>query len=188
MAYTRITALWSGAAGLPGYTRLRFDGDLDSAGAAAAAGRIRAFFDSIKTLLPSGVNIGFAEAAQVFDVASVLTGEVQYAPPLPVAGSGAGGYSAASGCVVNWLTGAVRNGRKVRGRTFLVPLANTGYQSDGTLAPATVTTVTAAAQALLAGTPAMTVASVYSGGGGGITGVTGATVPDRAAVLRSRRD
>lgn len=187
MAYTRITAIWTGATGLPGYTRLKFQGDLDSAAALACANRVRTFFDSIKAFLPSAISINFAEAAQVYDLDQTLTAEVGFTPPALVLGGGAGSFSSPTGMVVNWLTSLIFQGHKVRGRSFLVPLAGTAYQSDGSLATATITAVQGAATALIAGTPSLVVAS---GGNGSfaVSPVNAMSVPDRAAVLRSRRD
>ena len=110
MAYTRITALWTGVAGLPGYTRLRFNGELTSAESALAAGRMRAFFEAIKPKLALGVNISFAEAAQQFNTLGELIGEVAYAPPAPVTSTGTGAFAAPVGVVVNWLTDVVFKG------------------------------------------------------------------------------
>lgn len=187
MAYTRITALWNGAAGLPGYSRFKFVGDLDSGGAAAAAARLRTFFDSIKALLPAAVNITFAEAAQIFDLQQQLTGEVAFTPPTGIQGTAAGTFASPVGMVVNWTTGSIVGGRKVRGRTYLVPAAASAFSSAGQPVGTSVTTVTTAANALAAGTPALTIAS-KTPTSFGLSSVVGASVPVRAAVLRSRRD
>lgn len=188
MAHTRITAIWTGATGLPGYTRMRFAGELDAAGAATAAGRMRTFFDAVKAYIPSVVSINFAEAAQVYNTARELQAEVGFTPPASVVGVGSGAFSAPAGMVVNWLTGAVVNGRKVRGRSFMVPLAGAAFATDGTPGPTTVTTFQGAAAALLTGTPALIIAGGTPETGSVEASVTGASVPDRAAVLRSRRD
>lgn len=189
MAYTRITALWTGANGLPGYTRMKFNGQLDSAAAAAAAGRMRTFFDSVKTYLPAAVSISFSEAAQWFATTGELQAEVGFTPPAPVVGAATGAYSAASGVVVNWLTGGVANGRKIRGRTFLVPCGQPVYSTAGQITAVPLAAITSAAQALLAGTPYLVVAANTPAGGSGYEAqIIGATVPSRVAVLRSRRD
>lgn len=188
MAYTRITALWNGATGLPGYSRFKFAGDLDSAGAAAAAARLRTFFDSVKALIPSAINITFAETAQVFSVDQQLTGEITYAPPAAVAGTSSGNFAGPTGMVINWVTSAFIGGRKVRGRTFMVPLGTSVYGPDGTPTSIAVTTLTSGAAALAAGTPSLVIASHPSEGVYSTAGVSGASVPKRVAVLRSRRD
>ena len=187
MAHTRITALWQGAAGLPGYTRMRFEGELDAAGATAAAGRMRAFFGAFTLRIPTIINITWDGVGQVFDTTGTLVSQVNYTPPALVQGASGDPYSAASGFVCNWLTGAIWQGHQVRGRTFLVPLTGAAFSNDGTPAANALAEVRTAAAALVAGTPKL---CVFGGKDGAfITAtVTGSNVPDRAAVLRSRRD
>jgi hypothetical protein len=111
-------------------------------------------------------------------------------------------YAGGTGGVVNWLTGAVVNGRKVRGRTFLVPLMSNGFSNDGTLTSGCVSTLTAAGNAALGTTgcnmtvwskiwdkkPTSPPAAVPPKQiGGSLARVTSVLVPDRAAQLRSRR-
>ena len=188
MSHTRVTALWTGVAGLPGYTRLSFNGALDEAAATACANRVRAFFDNIKGLLPPGVVISFSEVAQVFNAGGQLTGEVAVVPPPAVAATGTGAFAAPVGAVVQWITGVFINGRRVRGRTFLVPLASSAFAVDGTPGSTTLATIGGAANTLQNGVPALVIAGGIGEGGGYEVPVTGASVPDRAAVLRSRRD
>lgn len=188
MPFTRITALWTGAAGLPGFSRFRFDTAMTGAEAAAAASRVRAFFEAIKTSIPSGISITFDGVATVFSDVGVQTGIVAYTPPANVSGGAAGTYSAPAGGVINWLTGLFHGGRQIRGRTFLVPLGSGAFQSDGTIATATLSAVLTAGNALLGGGPPMIVFSNDGAGFTAVTPVTGCNMPDRAAVLRSRRD
>lgn len=186
MSYTQITAVWTGAAGLPGYTRLRFNGPATSAEAEAMAARVRTFFAAWTTYIPSGIRISFGGPAQIFSDAAVLEGEVTYTSPADVNGTAAGAYAAASGATVQWLTNAYQNGRKVRGRTFMVPLA-AAYDTAGTLATAVVTNGTAAANALANDVPGLTLVT-RSGAIVQRASIVGGVVADRAAVLRSRRD
>jgi hypothetical protein len=118
------------------------------------------------------------------------------APATITGGSVANNYSGASGLVINWRTAGVRNGRRVRGRTFLVPLAGGAYGTDGTIDNANITETVTAATALY------TTASPIKLGvwarpkrddlgniteDGSFHPVVAASVPDMAAVLRSRR-
>lgn len=189
MAYTSVTALWSGFTGGPGYTRLKFAGNLSGPAATNCADRMRTFFQALITYLPAGCVVSFSEAAQQFDTTGLLIAEVPISPvPGSITGTGAGAYAGGSGAVINWLTGSVLNGRKVRGRTFLVPLTG-AFFTDGTLAGAAITAITTAATTLQGGSPGLVVASgLVPGTSGSSAGVTGVSVPDRAAVLRSRRD
>jgi hypothetical protein len=103
-------------------------------------------------------------------------------------------YTGGSGFVVDWITGAVWQGHKVRGRTFIVPSVLTNA-NDGTVLPAVVTAGQAAGAALIAD-PTTTFAvwakkfddsKPPKQTAGALFAVTGAIVPDRSAQLRSRR-
>jgi hypothetical protein len=92
------------------------------------------------------------------------------------------------------------NGRRVVGRTYLVPLGNTPvFQTDGTLNDTFRNAVIANGNSLNNGSPQHVV--YYNRGGPsdppkptdkphtfGWQTVTACTVPDKAGVLRSRRD
>ena len=106
-------------------------------------------------------------------------------------GTGAGGYSAASGFEISWITPAFRNGRIVRGRSFIVPASITSYDSNGTLSASCISTALAAAQAAITLQNATLV--VYSrpttaNPTPAVSSVDQVQVPDKVVVLRSRRD
>jgi len=188
MGYTEITALWQGFTGSPGYTRVKFDGLLDEGGAQAATARLRTFFSGMTSILPDDVQIGFTEAGRLYNDAGVLVGEVDQGTHATVVGQSVGSFSSPSGAVINWLTAAFQRGRRLRGRTFIVPLAGSAYDASGSLAGTTITSLSTAAETLIGGTPGVIIASRRADGFYLQAIVTGSSVPDRAAVLRSRRD
>lgn len=187
MAYTTLTSVWTGTTGLPGYTKLHFLGELDPTSIASAAGSIKAFWEAIKSYLPGAVTVQLDGIAQTFTTGGQLTGEIPYTPPAATVGTSASAYAGASGAVINWLTDQFPNGRRLRGRTFIVPMAGTAYQNDGTLAPTVVTALRSAAQALAGGPQPLCVVR-RSGATALNIHVSGTAVPDRTAVLRSRRE
>jgi hypothetical protein len=198
----KVKVRWAGFNGAPGWSNFFFDtvdGSFhSSADAAAAVARVRTFFNAVKVRIPSHVTMTIQPDVEVV---SAATGEMTdvygvAAEPAIAGTAAAASYSAASGMVINWRTAGVRNGRRVRGRTFLVPIAGGAYQSDGTIEPGNLTETAAAASAFV------TTASPVKLGVwarpvkdqlGAVTApgefhqVTSATVPDLAAVLRSRR-
>ena len=187
MSFTKITAVWSGKTGLPGYTSLRWNGELDAAGATTAAAAMRVFFNGLAEYIPQGVTISWDGLATIHGTNGAMTGDVSYTPPSSVTCSGTSAYSAASGAVIHWNTGLFQNGRRFRGRTFIVPLSN-AFQTDGTIADTFRSTLVG-----LAATLAVSGSGLVVFGGSPTTGyvtstVTGVSVPDRAAILRSRRD
>jgi hypothetical protein len=91
--------------------------------------------------------------------------------------------------MVRWQTSGIVNGRRVKGRTFLVPLINTTYGS-GVIGAGTVSAIQSAADTFVASAGAdMRIWHRPTAGAGGIAyPITAAVVPNLATVLRSRRD
>lgn len=176
---------WTGFQGAPGYSILyRSD-------TTPAVDNIRTFLDSVKALLPSGVNVKVRTSGDIVDSSTgALTGSWSVGASAAVVGIASGSYVGGAGAVVRWLTDGIVGGHRVRGRTFLVPLVYTAFESNGTLAAGTVTTILAAAAALVTseGTEFGVWHRPVNGGGGQWFNVVGADVPDRSALMRSRRD
>jgi hypothetical protein len=193
MTMYKTTAKWSGFNGAPGYTNFYFQGTGDGASAQAAADKAHGFFDRVKAIIPTGVTIHVEEEVELVDEVTGMMESVQNVTmPPEVPGMGGANYSGASGACITWLTGGVRNGRRVRGRTFLVPLHVGSYDTDGTLGSITSGIIRDAAAYLAdpAG-PQLIVWSrpSVSGAADGIGNwVTSYRVVDKAAVLTSRRD
>lgn len=191
---------WEGAAqGLPGYTTLYFDagpaGTPTSPQAAVDAGR--AFFNTafgvgVGTYLPSTIRIvspSVVDAVQVNDGGLVTS--VAVAQPSDVQGTSNGTYAGGSGACITWTTGSFIAGNRVRGRTFLVPVAGSGLASDGTLSPQILADAGAAAAALIAAIPDLVVYHRPSSAGaadGLAFPAIGYKLTDKVAQLRSRRD
>lgn len=193
MPILRITANWSGFRGAPGYSNFFFRGTSAlEEDPVAAAEAVRTFFDSFKAFLPTGLRIEMSGVAGNIDETNgALVGEVNYAPPAAVLGAATGAYSAATGAVVNWNTSSYRNGRRVRGRTFVVPLAANVFDSQGDIASNPLTTFRNAASELVANPgpdPMVVWSRPKAGSPGAAAEVTSASVPDLGAILRSRRD
>ena len=181
----RIRVAWTGFPGAPGVSTFY------ATTAATPMANIRTFFNNIHPFLPSDVTLSFPGAGDVLDdVTGILTGSWSAAPPADVTGSGTGTYAAPVGAVVNWGTATIHRGRRMRGRTFLVPLNGPSFQNDGSLDSTVRAGLISGAQALIAAGPGNLLAwsRPISGGGGLSAAVTTANVPDLAAVLRSRRD
>lgn len=203
MNILRARAEWAGFTGAPGFTVMHFRGAGGSGGAGSdptettaldAVNRIRVFFAAFSEFLPDDVTINLDP---VVDVLESTTGELQDSynveQPGPIRGGAAFSYSASSGAVVNWRTGQVRNGRRIRGRSFIVPLCSNAYSTTGQLNPESRTAIQTAA-AVLAGPDPDSQLGVYarisaSGASDGVWApCTASSVPALLAVLRSRRD
>lgn len=184
---------WSGFAGAPGYSSFYFAGGGGLiTDAQQVADRVSDAIPGLAAALPGDVRIAVENEVERLDSD---TGEIlgfhSVTTDAGFTGGGSGGYSAASGAVINWRTDDVRFGRRIRGRTFIVPLAGNGFDADGTLSASALSDVNGFANAIRGGDldSELVVWSRPRDGAGGVAAtVTGHSVPDMAAVLRSRRD
>lgn len=195
----RVTAVWQGFAGAPGYSKFSFTGLTDATKLNAAGAAIRTFFDTIKAGLMTTWTVDVQPTVQVHDMANglLLREDIMSADPAVVTGtaSSSGSYTGGAGMYVTWNTSSIYNGHRVRGRTYLVPLVQVN-SPDGTIAAASTTLVQGAANALISSQAGMF--AVWSKTftedekpvqiGGGLSTVTSASVPDKTGILRSRRD
>jgi len=199
----RVKSRWTGFSGAPGYSVMHFrdfntpdpgagDGTVEDA--TAAVQRVQQFFSALAVAIPDEVSIDVEREVDVIDDSTgELVNSLQSTQGGIIDGTAGGSYLAPAGAVVNWRTGGIRNGRRIRGRTFLVPLAASNFNAQGQLIPAVQNVIQTAASALAAntGSPDLFVfarptAPAASDGTSSV--VTGATVPQMAAILRSRRD
>lgn len=196
MSVTRVQAIWNGFVGSPGYSNFYFGGVLDAAGLNAAALAVRNLFNNIGATgadyIPTGTTIAINPTASVFSLQGELEEEKPItSPPAAAAGSGSGNYAGGAGAVIIWKTGSVVHGRKLNGRTFLVPLTG-AFEANGTLSSTAVTRIGSAAQSLITAMPSFCIQGNNRKKGepateGWSANVVAFTVPDRSAFLRSRR-
>lgn len=159
--------------------------------AQSMADRCRVLFDAIKNLVPPGVTWTFPNEVTELDTTTGVLEDVHtITSPLDVVSTAAsGGHSRPSGGRIDWNTSSVVNGRRLRGRTYIVPLAAAQYDTTGTLASGLITALETAATAYRS-TSVFTAAQpvVWSRTHGVLADIVGSSVIDRASVLRSRRD
>ena len=184
---SRIRAAWQNWPGAPGVSTFY----AVMGPAQSEVDGVRAFFNALAALLPSGLTITVPPSGDNIDDA---TGQIVGAwsvttPPAVVTGTGAGNYAGNAGACVHWTTGSVLLGRRVKGTTFLVPLVSTAFATDGSIGAATLTTLQTAAAGLVtawAGNGKVWSRKTQFRQGSSYT-VTGSSVPDLAISLRSRR-
>jgi hypothetical protein len=196
----RVVTRWTGFNGAPGFTNLFFrdfeggDGQPNQASIEGAQARVQTFWNAVNDYLPNDVTLTIDSVVDILDSTNGQLINSLNAPSSPViTGLDASSYAAASGAVISWRTATIRNGRRIRGRTFLVPMGSGAFGVNGGIQPSIVTALQNAANALLAssGTPDLHIWARPTGPGAtdGVLGlVTGASVPTVGAVLRSRRD
>lgn len=196
-----VRANWSGTTGGPGLTQLAVFGGggapLSAANAQSAVDAVRAWFLGLASYLPNEVTIQVQPSVDQYNQATgQLTDTVTAGTaPAVVTGSSTGNYTGGAGFKVTWETNAIANGRRVRGRTYIVPAGGNVYDNDGTLLATVTTDIINKSNTLL---------STLSGAGlglvvwsrptalgstdGVITAVQTPVVKDKTAILRGRRD
>lgn len=173
--------------------------------AQAFADAVATLFNTItSTTLPSDVSISYdGEVVELDTSTGTLMAVEAVTPPSSTNFNGASVYAAPTGARIDWTTEAIVAGRRLRGRTYIVPMGAAAFANDGTLSSSTVTDLLAAADAYISAANVSTVLSPavwsrpkYEGTGsertitrpGTLADVVGRSIPDQAAVLRSRRD
>jgi hypothetical protein len=199
----RAKIRWSGFTGGPGFSVFHFRDfatgtgeDPTQATADAANTKLNTFITAILPQLPNVVNLQVHSEMELIEWTNGNLIDVLNVTPANGRNGTAGAtvvYSAAVGAVINYRTNGIRNNRRVRGRTFLVPLASSAYALDGSLASANHTAIQNAANALITtetaadlGVWARPTAPGASDGAWYVAST--ANVPDMTAVLRSRRN
>lgn len=193
----RTTAIWSGFAGAPGYTKHSWADLTDSTSRNAALTKVQTLFETVKAYLPNGCTVQVQSAIDEFDMATgaIIGASTGTQPPLVTSSAVAGAYAGGSGLCITWNTGLIFNRRRVRGRTFFVPTANGAFENNGTLIAAAITTFGGAANTFLAlSAPRPNIWSrQWSNAdppvqvGGALAPIDTYTLRDMASQLRSRR-
>lgn len=182
----RLRTLWSGPPVVgEGVSTFYLD-----EGASGFLSDFHTFWAAVGNRVPTGITWTTPNTGDLVDInTGELTGTWTDGSSSSVSSSGAGAYAAGVGARFTWPTSGIRNGRRVRGSTFLVPLVTSCYQADGTIDGAVWTSLSSAAGALYTGTaPALRVWSrPVNGAGGQSNTVIGSALPDKVSWLRSRR-
>lgn len=151
MSVFRTTATWQGFQGAPGYTKLSFIEVVGTAGADAVTAATRTFLAAFANALPTASTIQVArEVAEYDEVTGTLLQEISATTtPAVISGAANLAYAGGAGMFVGWRTGTIWQGRRVQGRTFIVPQAGI-YFTDGTLTSTAISAAQSAADALIA--------------------------------------
>lgn len=195
----RVTAIWSGFTGAPGYSKFSFSDLTTDAARNAAGAAIKAYFDGCKAYQQSGWSIGVQPLVQEYNVESGdLVGEATMTtvPSATVGTPASGPFAGGSGFCVTWKTSTIYGGRRTQGRTFHVPAVSC-FDTDGTLSSSALIAIRAAADGLVAAPGidfCIWARSWYINAegkkqaiGGDLGPVTSAVVKDASSQLRTRR-
>ena len=194
---------WSGTSGGPGLTQFAaVGGSAMTAGVAQSlVNAARIFWAAQAAAMPDELRLIVSPVVDVYNESDgeLTASYVAAQAPLVVAGTATQGYAGGAGYKVNWNTGVIRNGRRVRGATFIVPAALAIYTNVGEVSGAHQTLVNTAANKLIADfTAAGAPLAVWSRPTdatetkparlGALTGVVSGSTAQKSAILRGRRD
>lgn len=166
-----------------------------SEGGSPPVAAIQAAFQARSSLFPAGTTITVpASGDTINDTTGALVGGWSVASTNTATMDGAAAAAAGVGACITWTTGGIVSGKKgprrLRGRTFLVPLSTTTYEANGTLTSGALSGLQALAAALMASGPLGIWHRPTSIGAadGNSYGVQSSRVRDKVAFLSSRRD
>lgn len=193
MKLHRVVVSWSGA-GIVGtaVSVLHFDGSEE---AAPPIANIYTAFNNARTLFPAGIAIQVPNSGEsIEDTTGALDGLWTAPAQNVIGGSNIAASAAGVGVCVGWTTGGIVTGpsgrpRKLRGRTFLVPLHKDTYDTDGTLSTGWLDIARTWANAMQAAGPLAVWHRPTTPGGtdGNSYAVLSNRVKDKVAYLSSRR-
>lgn len=184
---SELLTAWQTAGGEAGLSVMFVEPVTDMAATRAA---LAALYTGIEDRLDTGTTWTIATSGRVLDpTTGALTGE--WSEPTSQTGQGATttgtNVADATQALIRWNTGAVVNGRFLKGRTF-IPGLSTSALSDGALSSATQTDfLTSLSTFLAAGAGLGVWHRPTSGAGGSFHLVTAASVWSELAVQRGRR-
>ena len=192
MPYTVVTSRWTIAGVQRGWTRIKYLGNLTTSECSTAVAKNKNFFEGLVTYLPANVSVAHQSLCEHYDDDGTKTDVVTAGTGQPnTVGTGSGAYAAAEGAWVNWVSSQFVAGRRVVGRTFLVPLYTSAFQNDGTLAAAFITALQGLSNSIITGFPNLVIPYDRTNKQGqrfqGVATVAAYDIKDKAGVLRSRR-
>lgn len=206
---TQMQAEWTGWPGGPGLSTFHIVAIPDDTvapipGALVNAGSVlQGLFSGQPANIPNDVTIRMTGEAVTMDVATgQLISVASYTTPGSTTGSCTGTvWASPVGLQCTWLTGGIFGGRRLAGRTNIVPLCS--VMEEGSPGSAAITAAAVAAASVVsgsqgavdwklaiwrrpwAGSPQQPGRPPYPGA---YARVTGSIVRDKATILRSRRD
>jgi hypothetical protein len=197
MTIAKHVCTWTGFTGQPGYSVFYQNNSVGN------PNPLQTFWAAIALYFPPVVTITTPATGELIDeTTGKMTGVWGAGVQSAVVGTGLTSYVPNAGAQIKWGTGNFRNGRRVWGRTFLVPFAASQFGTGGVIASTATAAIQTAASTLItsfAGSMVIWTRPVYKPGAlpddppvlvraGALNPVVSATVPSKPATLSARRD
>jgi hypothetical protein len=180
-----VRVTWSGFVGGPGVSTFY------AVSAADLVVPLKTFFDVVAGITPNEIDLLVEPTGETLVVETgAISGTWAATPVGAVTGSEGGDYAAPVGAQVTWFTDGIVSRHRVKGRTYLVPIAANKYNNQGGINPPVKTLLDDAAAALISDSSANLQVwhRPVADTGGQAFDVTVGLCGVKAAVLRSRRD
>jgi hypothetical protein len=181
----RMRVLWNGGPGGAGVSTFH------ALSATTLVAPMITFLNAVKANLPNDITLSVPSGGDTVDsVTGDLTGSWGDGTYATITGAVATGFAAASGFLMKWGTGAIVNGHRLVGKTYIVPAASICFDVDGNVLGATRSGMITAASALIAANPGNLIvwsrpSPTHSGE---YRSITTGDVNLKGCILRSRRD
>lgn len=179
----RVQVKWEQAGGFTGLNTFYQTGDVDLA-------NYRALYVAFQASLPDDVTISFLDANLTYesDTGEVLSSYTTD-PATDIAGTSSGDFARGVGVLLRWNTDAFRNNRRVRGRTYVVPVEVASFNTLGNVDAGFISGAVTAGNDFIAAQAAQNFIWHHpvNDVGGVINAVTSCGMSATPAILRSRR-
>ena len=161
----------------------------------AVVTKVNAFVTTVKSVLPNVVSLQTLNEVEEIDANNGALISIWTAPSVAAqsgTASATAGWAAAAGGVISWSTAIVHRTRRIRGRTFVVPMSTEAWDTDGTIKSVQLSTLNTAATNLRTPTAEIELGVWARPSAPGLSDarfapVSSHRVPDMSAILTSRR-
>lgn len=185
---SEYTVRWQGGRIGLGASVFHFAGTNSPTVAQGAANAIKAFFVSISSTIGTGISWQFDPEVRVMSADGTLTAVIPVTAPAAQSATGGTDWTNGSGYMIRWNTASIVGGRRLLGRTFMVP-AESGVFLSGNVTGLAIGQVGTACSTLISAMAAnSSPLQIWSRKNAITSDVTGFSVPGRPTTLRTRND
>lgn len=143
MTIAQLQVTWKGLPGGDGFSFFYVSST------AASISPLPTFFDAIKAFFPLKINWVVNPFWKFIDeTTGKMTGAGGGGPQPTITATGADAFAPQTGVQVRWETAGFENGRRVKGRTYLVPCVGAQFGSNGVPSATMCNTINAAADVM----------------------------------------
>lgn len=182
-------ARWIGGRIGAGATVFHFQSIASGTAAQGLANATRALMLAVAGNIPNDVSISFDSEVRELANDGTLLAAYPVSAPVQVTGAGSTVYANGTGVLVRHSTAAVIAGRRLIGRTFIVPMTASVFDTNGDVAAATQTTLNNAFTSFrTAAASAGADFAVWSRANAATAPVVTSVTQSRPTTLRTRND